>query len=250
VTYTTTGIILKRRDVGEGDRIYSIYTKDHGKIEAVAQGACKIKSKLAAHLEPLSRGEFMFAAGRRFERLIQARVQENFTPLKNDLKLLGQACFMAEVLDLLTKPSEKDPRIFELLERSFLILKESQQSTNLEQIFTVKLLQFLGFELILDHCVFCKKELVNPLSVTIDALRGGVLCPQCSVNPPFDVILISSLTLEAVKNIFVSVIADLQPLELPEMVSQELKIFANAYLRAHLEFQPKSKDFLDFIYAQ
>ena len=69
MTYNTEGIILKYRDIGEYDRIYTILTAEHGKIETWAQGVRKPKSKLVAHLQPLYLGDFMFARGRRFDRV-------------------------------------------------------------------------------------------------------------------------------------------------------------------------------------
>lgn len=250
MTYTTQGIILRRRDFNEDDCFYSIYTQDHGKIEAVAQGVRKIRSKLAAHLEPLCLGEFMFANGRQIERLIQARLLENFGAIKKDLQLLGQAGYLADVTDLLTKQGEKEARIFELLRGFFAILNQNRPAANLEQIFVVKLLQFLGFELILNQCVVCHQPLESPLSVNVAPDKGGVVCLNCSPQVLSGSVLISSLTLETVRNIYTTPHLDLHPVELPELIKQELKDLAFVYSEAHLEVKPKSRYFLEFIYAQ
>lgn len=247
MTYTTLGIVLKRREAGDDDYRYSIYTKEHGKVEAVAQGVRKIRSKLAAHLEPLSMGEFMFANGRRIERLIQAKVQNNFPRVKNNLVLLGQASYVADLTELLTKPGLKDHRIFNLLVKSLHDLEKSQSAAHLEQIFSSKLLQLLGFELLLRQCVVCHHSFDTPLSITIDPVKGGAVCLNCSQEISPGATLISSLTLDVIKNIYSMEIEKTGPLELPALVSQELKLFVDNYLQTHLEFKPKSKNFLDFI---
>ena len=51
-TYTTEGIILKRKDYQENDRLFTIYSKDYGKIDLIAKGTKKISSKLNSYLEP------------------------------------------------------------------------------------------------------------------------------------------------------------------------------------------------------
>lgn len=247
MTYTTLGIVLKRREAGDDDYRYSIYTKEHGKVEAAATGVRKIKSKLAAHLEPLCLGEFMFANGRRIERLIQAKVQNSFPCCKKDLKLLGQASYIADLTELLTKPGLRDHRIFNLLSKSLHDLDRNQSAAHLEQIFSSKLLQLLGFELLLGECVVCHHHFDTPLSITIDPNKGGAVCLNCSQEVAPGATLISSLTFDVIKNIYSTEIEQTGPLELPALVSQELKLFTDNYLQTHLEFKPRSKNFLDFI---
>jgi len=46
----TLGIVLKRKDWKASDFLFSIYTKDFGRINLVAVGTKKINSKLNGHL--------------------------------------------------------------------------------------------------------------------------------------------------------------------------------------------------------
>lgn len=248
VTYTTTGIILKRRDTAEDSRIYHVYTKECGKIEAAAQGVHKIKSKLAGHLEPLTLGEFMFANGHNMERLIQARMQNSFKNLKTDLTKLGQAGYAADLVDLLTKQNVKDEKVYGLLAKTLEILDQESSTANLEQIFAVKLMQFLGFELMLDRCILCHRPLESSLSTLIDPAKGGIVCETCGGGTSPGGILASSLTLGIIKDVFSMSLDDLHCFEMPELVSREFKDFVSAYTEAHLEFRPKSKYFLEFAY--
>lgn len=248
MTYSDTGIILKRRDFGEADRLYSIYTREHGKIEAIAQGARKIKSKLAAHLEPLTLGEFMFANGRRIERLIQARSQESFSVLKNNLPLLGQANFIADILDNLTKQGERDWRVFNLLQESLALLNGQSETVGLEQCFAIKLLQLLGFELVLDYCVGCRKELLMSSPATINPLKGGVLCANCRMGDDLNNLSMSSAALEIMRRIFAE--KEFIKVAYPsDLVYHELKKVSDIYLQNHWGLIPKSKKFLEFTHS-
>jgi DNA repair protein RecO (recombination protein O) len=243
--YRDIGIILKSRESGEADRIFSIYTKNYGKIEAIAQGVRKAKSKLAGHLLPLVLGEFMFVNGRRKERIIQARLQENFSSLKKDLRLLAQASFMAEAVDLLTKSGESDKRIFELLQTGLEILNQSHFSPNWQEIFVIKLLQFLGFEMRFNQCISCGSSLEASSQVYLNQAYGEVVCPQCrqsgNIYRSF-----SSLMTKTVREIFGCSLSDLSSLKISPSIQEELKVFVEFYLKTHLEFNLKSKQFLKF----
>ena len=63
-TYTTTAIILKRRDYQENDRLFCLYARDYGKIDVLAKGTKKISSKLNPYLEPFYLVKVMIAKGR------------------------------------------------------------------------------------------------------------------------------------------------------------------------------------------
>ncbi|MDP3244667.1 MAG: DNA repair protein RecO [bacterium] len=246
MTYNDVGVILKRRETGEDSRIYHIYTREHGKIEAAAQGVHKIKSKLAGHLEPLTFGEFMFANGHHIERLIQARVRNSFKNFKEDLTRLGQAGFVADLADLLTKQNVKDEKVFDLVGKTLEILDKEQSVNNLEQIFAIKLMQLLGFELRLDSCVLCRRQTESSLSTLIDSVKGGMICGTCGAEASPGSILASSLTLGIIKDVFSMSLDDLHCFEMPELVGREFKDFVSAYTEAHLEFKPKSRYFLEF----
>ena len=65
--YRTPAVILKRMDLGEADRIVTLYSRDVGKIRAVAKGVRKTTSRSAGHLEPFTLSDVMFAVGRELD---------------------------------------------------------------------------------------------------------------------------------------------------------------------------------------
>ena len=52
--YQTNAIVLKRENIFEADRVYTLYTEDFGKIRTIAGGVRKITAKLIGHLEPFN----------------------------------------------------------------------------------------------------------------------------------------------------------------------------------------------------
>ena len=71
-TYTAEGVILRRRNIGEADSIFTVYSDREGKFDAVARGVRKTRSKMRGHLEPLTRSRFLIAKGRTLDVFAQA----------------------------------------------------------------------------------------------------------------------------------------------------------------------------------
>jgi DNA repair protein RecO len=122
-TYKTEGFILRKKPIGEASRLYSIYTKEYGKIEAVAGSSSKITSKLAGDLEPFNFCQLMIADGRYFERIAGAKINQSFTNLKTDWDSLTLAWALAEGLEGLTLNHLAEPRIYQLLMETLFYLE-------------------------------------------------------------------------------------------------------------------------------
>jgi len=61
--YQTEAIIIKKTKLGEADRILTLYTPGLGKIQAVAKGVRRPKSKLSGHLELLTHSQSLWQRG-------------------------------------------------------------------------------------------------------------------------------------------------------------------------------------------
>lgn len=241
MTYNTEGIILKYRDIGEFDRIYTILTSEHGKIEAWAQGVRKPQSKLVAHLQPLYLCDFMFARGKRFDRVAQVKIINRFPALWADLEKMSKAVYAASLIDLVLRPGTKEYTVFNLFFSTLTLLEEGDGA--LEMVFSLKLLKEAGFSPEVHFCVLCKKE-VGGLSRAFDAIRGGVLCQDCFVKAGSQSFPVSSLTLDTLESILG---LDVSRLEMPEAVRRELSTLGEAMIQAHFGELPRARYFVDFI---
>ena len=72
-TYSTEALVLKHSNVGETDRLITLYTKNYGKVQAYAKGVRKINSRLAGYLEPLNRVSILLRQGRNLPLITEAR---------------------------------------------------------------------------------------------------------------------------------------------------------------------------------
>ena len=123
-TYKTEGIIIKRNNFLESSLILDIYTKDYGKVEAVARSARKAKGKLKGHLELFLWTEMILAHGKSIDTITSSLTIESFFGLRNNLKLSYGAYYILELVDKMTAEEHQDERIFYLLKKSLLFLDE------------------------------------------------------------------------------------------------------------------------------
>lgn len=144
----TKGIILRKKDYHENDRLFIIFTEDLGKIQAIGRGARKIKSKMAGHLDLLMIVDLMLARGLNFFQIAGATIAQNFSALKEDLEKVNIGCYFLSLVDQLTKLEQKDEKIFKLLMEALTALDHLSINgrPDIWQIaWRLKLLKLLGY---------------------------------------------------------------------------------------------------------
>lgn len=145
-TYTVQGIILKRKNIGEADRILTVFTKEQGKLQIKAKGVRKIASKRASHIEPLNKTSLTIYKGSGMPVLTEATSSEQFNTIKSDLSKVGFAYHICELIDGLCPENQENEAIFRLVEEMFekLATVEENVATAIHE-FELKLLSLLGY---------------------------------------------------------------------------------------------------------
>lgn len=178
--YRAEGVVLRRQDLGEADRLNTIYTRNFGKIRVVAKGVRKLHSRKAGHLEPFTRVTLMMARGRELDLITQAEALDTFPHLRSDLLKLSQASYLVELLDRFTvEEGEGNLALYNLLLNSFTRLASSStRASGTILYFELRLLEILGYRPELFRCVGCGVE-IRPESQFFSSHLGGALCPNC-----------------------------------------------------------------------
>ncbi|MEW6407718.1 MAG: DNA repair protein RecO [Patescibacteria group bacterium] len=190
MTYKTKGIIIKRINIGEADKIITFYTATMGKIRARAQAVRRSESKLAGHLELFMLSDLIFAKGQNLDVVTSAQIINSFSSIRYDLYKTSFAYFIVELIEKLIPEELKDSRIFNLLTNTFQILDDKKLAMDqlpiLLLFFELKLLDLLGFAPQLLRCVHCAKEYSSSegaqrpnQKVLFSSLLGGILCENC-----------------------------------------------------------------------
>lgn len=143
--YTVEGIVLKRRNYGEADRIITLFTKEKGKIVVVAKGVRRISSKRAPHLEVFSRGKLLLHRGHHRDTVSEIESIETYGDLRNHLGRVSVAYYLCEVIDVLLPEQQEHRDVYYHFIDALTSLNDRNPSIEYIQLFTEKLLILLGF---------------------------------------------------------------------------------------------------------
>jgi len=181
--FHTTGIILSRRDHREVDRWYSVLTKEHGKMEFLARGGHKPLAKLTPHLESRAEVELLLVQGRQYLTVAGVERRRSFLFLAQDISLFLLAQNALAFVDVATKPHERDPVLYHLLEDWLEFLcglpgVSDERAGFLLGSFMLKLMAVNGYRPELQRCLACQKQIASG-SFAWHALKGGVVCQTC-----------------------------------------------------------------------
>ncbi len=176
-TYKTEGIILRRRNIGEADSIFTVYSDKEGKFDGVARGVRKARSHMRGHLEPLTRSKLMLARGRSLDVFTQAETITPYRAIREDLQRGASALYCAELVDRFTADHVEHPGLYELL-LELLDAFEADAPLHIVRCFELQLLSIVGYELQLDACALCGGRLVEEETL-LSAGAGGFVCFDC-----------------------------------------------------------------------
>lgn len=126
IHYRTKGIILAKKDRGEADRVFTVYTKDFSKLALWATSERKIASKLRGGLQELSLSSIEFINGKSRKTITDARLDERYAFLRSSLVRLRVALRIAKTLDLAVPKEQEDRSVFALLQQCFCLLNNPE----------------------------------------------------------------------------------------------------------------------------
>ncbi len=241
-------VILRHADWGEADRLLTLYSREQGKLRAIAKGVRKIQSRKAGHLEPFTRSKIMLARGHDLWIITQTDSIDLYSPIKEDLQLLGQASYVVELLDRFLYEEGENWQLYKLLTETLERLAAHQDSFVTLRYYEMRLLDLLGFRPLLFECASCGEE-ITAQDQYFSADLGGVLCPKCafrgqSRRP------VSVDALRFLRHIQRSSFKEALRSNPTTAVRQEMEALVNYYLTYLLERSLNSPEFLKQIHKQ
>jgi DNA repair protein RecO (recombination protein O) len=177
-TYHLDALILKHTDYSETDRIVVAFSRERGKIRAIAKGVRKLSSRKAGHLEPFTHAHLFLAQGRDMPIITQAQTIESFSGLRGDLVRIGYASYVIELLDRFSSEDGGNQPLFRLSLETLHRLEAVDDPFGVIQYYELHMLGLQGFKPELFTCVRCR-ETIQPEDQFFSAELGGVLCPKC-----------------------------------------------------------------------
>jgi len=180
----TEAIVLRSIRYGEADRILHLYSKDRGRIGAIAKGARKPRSRFGGRLEPFFRLDLMLHEGRSdLMTVTGVTTLDGYPRLRSSGPALTAGARACDAFLRLLDSAEANPPAYNLLSRYLELLDEPQQpraaSLEVALSFRLKLALVAGFVPELASCARCgEAEHLAGFS----GAAGGVVCASCEAD--------------------------------------------------------------------
>jgi DNA repair protein RecO (recombination protein O) len=186
-----TAIVLKTTDWSETSRIATLWTREFGKVRALAKGGRRLKSAFENALDLLTVCSIVFLrkSPGTLDLLTEAQVVQRFPRLRDDLDALYAAYYVAELLTDWTEDYDPHPLLFDEALATLRDLgcrpKAGAPAVELGpriMRFEMALLRELGYNPALDVCAVCESA-IDREPLAFSAAAGGVLCKRCQRVP-------------------------------------------------------------------
>ncbi len=164
-SYKTEALVLRSRRFSEADKLLSIFTKERGKVSAIAKSACKPSSKYGGRLEVFGYNNLLLASGRNIDVLSQAETIESFHRIREKEASLNAGLYMAKVLFYFLEEKVPHEKLFGLFLDSLRLLDRGALPASVTGIFDVKLADMEGF--------FPEHRFSEEMTGLLSAIRSG-----------------------------------------------------------------------------
>lgn len=182
--YRTEAVILTDSDLGDQDKVITLFSKNYGKVKAVAKGARRLKSRFSPAIQMLSYVTAVLYESKRtaMDTLNECEINSSFLGIRKDLLRLAYGYYVAELMMKFVQGSETPRFLFDLLLKTlFSLEKISKQSLPaLIHSFELKILSILGYRPFLEGCIDCGRPIKKCNTLYFSGYEGGILCPSCS----------------------------------------------------------------------
>lgn len=172
--YRTKAFIIKKKDFGDADRMFTVFSKEFGKILVTGRSIRKIKSKLKSGMDNfyLSEIEFFERRGRR--TLTDSKKICNFPEIRKSLEKTEIANKISNLIVEFIGNEEKDEKIWLLIREVFLNLNQISEKKCfiLYYYFFWNFLSILGYDIDFYKCSFCSQKIIPPDVYFIPETKG------------------------------------------------------------------------------
>lgn len=178
--FKADAIVIRSREYGEADRLITLFSRDKGKLEAVAKGVRKPKSKQRGGTQLFTYADFLLYKGKSLDTVSQVHPLESFLHIWDNFDRTIAASGMAEVLDVATPREQTEPGLFTLTLSFFFLLKHVDPYIA-QAAYTLRLLDNQGYLPELNYCRECGRDIGGQQGF-LSAAAGGLFCQKCRNN--------------------------------------------------------------------
>lgn len=238
----TKGVIIKEINIGEADKIVTIFSKNKGKISGAAKGARRTKSRLIAGAQLFCYSEFVLFKGKDMYSINSCDVIEPFYEIRNDLVKLTYAAHINEIIIDNVQEEQPSSRVLQLFLNSlYMLAKTDKPPEQITRVFEIRLMAILGYAPSVMGCIKCGKEDFKDFSFSFK--HCGFLCKQCISDDRYALNL-SEGAARAIHYIIYSNMKNIFNFEVSNKILLELGKVSKRYMKDRLDKEYSKLDFL------
>ncbi|TAN31820.1 DNA repair protein RecO [bacterium] len=197
-TYRDRAVVLRKLDYGEADRIFTLLTRTHGKVGAIAKGVRRPESKLGPSLELYGHVDVLLAKGRGALDVVAQVQRVPGLRITGDVERMSHAALIAELAERVCEDRHPVDGVYELAVMALDELARETEPRRASAYFLMAALDLLGYAPRLTSCASCEGPLAA-MPAAFSAVAGGFLCERCALPsmPPVPLAAIKVLRLMA-----------------------------------------------------
>ncbi len=247
---TTDGLILKRQDYKENDKLLTVLTRELGVVFALARGARRISSPMAASTNQFAFANFVFFCNNDKYIINTADSINLFFGLNNNITKLSLASYFCELTSVFAPENMPAEQYLKLILNAFFMLENDKRPLKqIKSVFELRLLSISGFMPDLVACRNCM-DYCSALHSFFDFSSSSILCCNChggvSSSSEFNSreIELSPDTLNAMRHVIYSEDNKIYNFSLGDDNLRLLNEISEKYLLFCIDKKPKTLDFL------
>jgi DNA repair protein RecO (recombination protein O) len=247
-TEKASAIVIRTVEFSETSLVVTLFTREFGKIGALAKGARRLKGPFESALDLLAlcRIVFLHKSSDALDLLTEAKLLRRFRPAGHDLSGLYAGYYVAELLGELTDDDDPHPELFDLADETLVALAAGESVAKWVVRFELGALRLLGHIPSLETCAECGATVAPTGRVAFGQLDGGVLCPACRQGKNH-VVLVSAGVLRAMAQLADPDRQAWRRLEIDARSLGELRGLLNHYFTHMLGHKPRMHKYLGLL---
>ncbi len=238
-------IVIRVVEFSETSCVVTLFTRDFGKIGALAKGARRPKSSFESALDLLAvcRIVFLHKSSDSLDLLTEAKLERRFRAASRELSRLYAGYYVAELLRDLTHEDEPLPELYDAADAALLALEGELEVQRIVTRFEMLALRVLGHLPALHGCAACGRELDLAGRVLFGQLAGGLLCPRCRAGQR-QVVSVKAETIRALQHFAAVDSQQWRQVTIDARTQGEMRGIIAKYMCNLLDHRPRMHDYL------
>ena len=178
----TEALVLKTVDFSESSLVLTLFSRNHGKIRALAKGGRRIKGPFEFALDLMAHilVTYIPKRGDVLDLLTESKLVRRFRPGRGNFGGMYAGFYLIELLNEMTIEQEPMPELFDAAVVALSQLMAEKPVMPIVMRFEWQLLELTGHFPSFDFCVHCDDEIDHTQRrIAFGHIDGGVVCPNC-----------------------------------------------------------------------